>query len=669
MPTVITEGALAARGFGLGASAAGAGNYIEDVFSTWLYTGNGSTQTITNGIDLSTKGGLVWTKNRSNAYSHYLIDSARGSNYLSSNTTTAQASSGSDMVFGTTGYTVGNTTVPLNSSGQTVVGWTFRKQAKFFDVVTYTGTGSARTIAHNLGSVPGCIIIKEYAANAVQWLVYHSGVGPTGSLCLNDTFAADYNIGYFNNTAPTSTNFTLGGSAYGNQNGQSFVAYLFASNAGGFGAAGTDNVISCGSFTVSSGTGSTDVNLGYEPQWLLAKPSTDPGFATDWYLYDTMRGWVNTTDGGNVNRRLNPNLDILETSDKIFQPTATGFTMLNNNVYPGVPITYIYVAIRRGPMKTPTDATKVFSPVIYTSTVSSLNTNIVSDLSIQMQRDNGGQLTEGWTQDRLRGVRGSYHYVLATTSTIQEESGTISGSITNFGLSQYSVGMVSTNQGNSSGGGNTYVDWFFARAPGFFDEVCYTGTSPGSGSYAINHNLGVAPELIIYRQRNGASNWQAGTNFTSTNWRSMLLNFTNAGSQTTYATNDWFAAQPTSTTFTVGWPYYTTGTWVAYLFATCPGVSKVGSYTGTGATQTIDCGFTGGARFVLIKRTDSTGDWYVWDTARGMVSGTDPSLLLNSTAAEVNANSVYTATTGFQIVSTAAGINASGGTYIFLAIA
>ena len=75
------------------------------------------------------------------------------------------------------------------------------------------------------------------------------------------------------------------------------------------------------------------------------------------------------------------------------------------------------------------------------------------------------------------------------------------------------------------------------------------------------------------------------------------------------------------------------------------------------------------SRFVLIKRTDSTGDWYVWDTARGMVSGTDPSLKLNSTAAEVNANSVYTTTGGFQIVSTAAGINASGGSYIYLAVA
>jgi hypothetical protein len=113
------------------------------------------------------------------------------------------------------------------------------------------------------------------------------------------------------------------------------------------------------------------------------------------------------------------------------------------------------------------------------------------------------------------------------------------------------------------------------------------------------------------------------------------------------------------------------GSYIAYLFATCPGVSKVGSYTGTGTTQTINCGFTGGARFVMIKRTDSTGDWFVWDTARGMIPANDPYLLLNSTAAEVTGTDyVDTTATGFEITSTApAAINASGGTFIYLAIA
>ena len=208
------------------------------------------------------------------------------------------------------------------------------------------------------------------------------------------------------------------------------------------------------------------------------------------------------------------------------------------------------------------------------------------------------------------------------------------------------------------------------RAPGFFDEVCYTGD--GTTGRSISHNLGVTPELIILKSRNVAgTNWYVNGPFTtwSLGYPTGFLNLTDqiSGNTTTGIKS------PTSTTFVVNHPNTNStsggGGYVAYLFATCPGVSKVGTYSGTGATQTINCGFTGGARFVLIKRTDSTGDWYVWDTARGMVAGTDPSLLLNSTAAEVNANSVYTTGVGFQIVSTAAGINASGGSYIYLAVA
>jgi hypothetical protein len=219
--------------------------------------------------------------------------------------------------------------------------------------------------------------------------------------------------------------------------------------------------------------------------------------------------------------------------------------------------------------------------------------------------------------------------------------------------------------GNASG--DNYVYEFFTRAPSFFDEVCYTGTN--SGTLTNTHNLGTTPEMMIGKNR--------GAMTSNTNWYVYHKDIVNSGylNLSQAFTDSWRIGNPTSTTFDVRGindspsSLNFSTTYVAYLFATCAGVSKVGSYTGTGATQTISCGFTGGARFVLIKRTDSTGDWYVWDTARGMVSGTDPSLLLNSTAAEVNANSIYTTTGGFQIVSTAAGINASGGSYIFLAIA
>ena len=659
MPTVITEGAMAARGFGFGASGAGAANYIEDVFSTYLYDGTGATQTITNGIDLSTKGGLVWMKSRSAATDHALYDTARGATFdLVSNTTAAQTTQATGLTaFGTTGFSIG-ALAKINTSAATYVSWSFREQAKFFDVVTYTGTGSNTTIAHNLGSTPGCIIVKRTDTTS-DWQVYHSGLTSAAySIQLNLTSAQASATTVWNSTAPTSSVFSVGTSTDVNASGGTYVAYLFASNAGGFGSAGTDNVISCGSFTVSSGTGSTDVNLGYEPQWLLAKPSTDPGYATNWNLYDTMRGWVNTTNAGNVNARLSPNTATAETSDKLLQPTATGFTMLNSNVYPGVPITYIYIAIRRGPMKTPTVGTSVYNAILRTGTgadVTVTGIGFTPDLLVDCNTDATAVEPFRFWFDRLRGLR-----FIASNNTLAEAGST--NSVTGFDVMN-AIKLGTSERTNFSA--LPYINWFFRRAPGFFDEMCYTGTGANTTQ---THNLGVVPELIIVKGRSGATAWQVYSSALA-NTEYLVLNTTAA--KATGATR-WNSTTPTSTLFSLGTATEvntSAETYVAYLFATCPGVSKVGSYSGTGATQTINCGFTGGARFALIKRTDSTGDWYVWDTARGMVSGTDPYLLLNSTAAEVNANSIYTATTGFQIVSTAAGINASGGTYIFLAIA
>ena len=117
------------------------------------------------------------------------------------------------------------------------------------------------------------------------------------------------------------------------------------------------------------------------------------------------------------------------------------------------------------------------------------------------------------------------------------------------------------------------------------------------------------------------------------------------------------AAQPSATTLFLA-NYDSTNQngkyYIAYLFASLSGVSKIGTYTGTGGNVGVDCGFTAGARFVLIKRTDSSGDWYYWDTARGIVGGNDPYLLTNSTAAEVtNTDYIDPLNSGFTVTSSA----------------
>jgi hypothetical protein len=648
MTTVVTRGAASAQALGYASSSA-AVNYVEDVFSTYLYTGNGSTQTITNGIDLSTKGGLTWIKSRTAANLHNLVDTNRGANLaLDSSTTLANwnTASGGVTSFNSTGFSLGNFG-SFNGSGSAFASWTFRKQPKFFDVVTYTGNGANRTIAHNLGAVPGFIIVKCTSTTS-NWPTYHRSLSAGNNLTyLNLTNASTTSSNAWNNTAPTATEFSVGGtSPLTNSNGETYVAYLFAHDAGGFGLTGTDNVISCGSFT-SDASGNADVNLGYEPQWYIKK---NIGGTSNWIISDVMRGWSQST--WNI---LNANTSGAEAAigSAAFpnSPTATGFIERGG----AANATYIYIAIRRGPMKVPTDATKVFAPVNQVVSASNpVTTNFPVDLTIDAYQSNAGN--NRVAIDRLRGSSATSAPVLNPNKTDAEA---------NYGAG-YNFANNTGYIDNFNSVGLNHIYWNFRRAPGFFDEVCYTGT--GSGM-TVTHGLGVIPELIIVKSRSAANVWPVrhaaffGTNDT------LQLESTDAKA----GSGLFGSGTPTSTTFTLGSDSSTTGsgvTYVAYLFATCAGVSKVGSYTGTGTTQQINCGFTSGARFVLIKRTDSTGDWYVWDSARGIVAGNDPYLLLNSTAAEVTSTDyVDTYSAGFEISSTApAAINANGGSFIFFAV-
>ena len=634
-------------------------NYIEDVFSTYLYDGNNTARSITNGIDLSTKGGLVWFKSRNTGGNNYQVDTARGNTkYLTSNATVAQMTFTDALTaFTTTGFNLGVDAAAgdINGTGLNMASWTFRKQPKFFDIVTWTGDADpARTISHNLGSVPGCIMVKE-TGNVRDWVVYHTSTGNTKYLTLNSTSPAGTQS-FWNNTSPTSTVFSVNGDWNAvNGSGRTYVAYLFASNAGGFGAAGTDNVITCGSFT-SDGSGNANVTLGYEPQWVLIK-----GNATGeaWYVTDTMRGMPVTPATNSP--FLRPNSSAAEGSwGSVNGINATGW----NTTGLAASTTYIYIAIRRGPMKTPTDATKVFAPVTYTGngTSQSITAGFPIDLAWFKIRNAATNSFEWF--DRLRGagqdLRSAYTYAEITAST----------EVTSFASNTQVALGASSDTGGTNSSGSTYVLDAFQRAPSFFDEVCYTGTSTAQN---VNHNLGVAPELMIIKRRDSTIDW--GVYSKSIPITQSLLLDTNNAAFTPSAPGYWNGTNPTSSVFSLSTALVVNGvagaTFVAYLFATCAGVSKVGSYTGNGTTQTIDCGFAGGARFVLIKRTDSTGDWYVYDTARGMTTLTDPYLLLNTTAAETaTLGSVTTVTTGFALNSTIlAAINASGGTYIFLAIA
>jgi hypothetical protein len=626
--------------------------YVEDVFSTYLYTGTGASQTITNNIDLATNGGLTWFKNRNNIQSHYLIDSARGiSKVLSSNAAFGQGTDATIVTsYNSNGFTV--QAGDVNASTYTYASWTFRKQPKFFDIQTWTGDGAVgRTLSHSLGSVPRFIIIKRTDATVNSAVTADRGVaGEEYYLNLNTTAAGTQSVsgpaanGYaLINGGSDATNFNVYSGSSGNSavnaSGGTYVAYLFASNAGGFGLTGTDNVITCGSFTTNGSALGQTVNLGYEPQFVITKEVSG---VRDWQINDTMRG----LPVGGQGAYLEPNTSDAEAvGNPTLTLTSTGFFQTGN----GANANYIYLAIRRGPMKVPTDVSKVFAMATAVGTNPAFVSNAVVDMGFNFDKTAAGLFVN---QSRLSGA--NYLNTRGTSGETAEASRTW----------DYMNGMIDSQSPNTNN-----VGYMLGRAPGFFDEVCYTGD--GANTALVYHNLQASPELVIIKRRDTTSNWMVTTLTGGSIVYSMGLNSTSADNASLYQGTAYSAPTYIGVRTGTTLANITGATYVAYLFATLAGISKVGTYTGNGATQTINCGFTGGARWVLIKRADATGDWYVYDTLRGMTVLTDPYTLMNSAAAEVaTLGSVTTVATGFALNSAIlAAINVSAGTYIFLAIA
>ena len=621
--------------------------YVDDVFSVNLYTGSApSATTVVNGINLSGKGGLVWLKVRNQTYPHFLTDTARGVNNVhSSNSTAAQENAGWGVsAFNSNGFTTSGSDGYNNALGNKYLSWTFRKSAKFFDIVTWTGNGTGdRTISHNLGSTPGMIIMKTYGTGN-SWFVYHRGFSnpDTQYQSLNETFGTQ--TGGSLNWNVTSTTFQADANLSANINGETFIAYLFAHNAGGYGPTGTDNIISCGSFSTPA-----TVDLGWQPQWVLFKIT---GQAQDWFIMDATRGFtVDKVGTYNYVQSNNTGAEGVGTSVGLGL-TNTGFS------WPFSGTNYIYTAIRK-PFKPPTVGTSVFKAVSYTGNGSTQTLTAGFPVDGMLVIDKSKTFTLGaFMVDRYRGAG---RQIYANDSTSELTDGTYKELDNN-------VGLTFTGTGNLNGSGYPYIAWFFKRATKFFDVAHYVGTGT---EQIISHNLGAAPEIVIAKDRSAGGQLR-------TYWAPLGSSSYGAlndnGAMQTYS-GIWGTSAFTSTTFRVGTSVdnnVTSNNFIAWLFATCPGVSKVGSYTGTGALQTVDCGFTTGARFVLIKRSDSSGGWYAWDSVRGISSGNDPYLVINEPyATEVtNTNYVDTDSTGFKVTAAApAALNASGGTYIFLAIA
>ena len=633
---------------GTAGGAAADGEFVDNLFAAHFYTGvPGGSATVNTGIDLSgSNEGMIWVKNRYASSLQLLYDTIRGGgNAISPDRTSAQSSqSDGPATFTSNGFTTGS------APSYQHISWTFKSQEKFFDVVTYTGNGTTgQNISHNLGSVPGMIVVKKYDAGVGNWFLYHRSKG-NGYAATMDTTGAFYSTANWDNTDPTSTHFTVKHSD-SNNNGSSYVAYLFAHDEAAFGYRGNNSIIKCDSYTGNGSSNGPDINLGWEPQWLLIKRTNA---TEDWMLFDHMRTsarqdmWLDdqrinltSADGDGAGGDSQPYLNW----------TSTGFKLSSNTAHTnGNGDNYMYVAVRRPDGyvgELPTAGSQVFTPVAGSSGAPLFKTpNHYVDMSLQKNSNYATGSSATWNVvNRLR-----------SNEIVQPDS-----SNAEF-WNQYHVFDYQNGESNFTGGNGIRFSWNWKRYAGF-DVVYYKGTGVQQW---INHSLNQKPEFFVVK----CIEWSSGQ------WRAYhkdlasghVLRFDVNGEL-----NDpsgFGAGDPTSKTqFRVNNDHHTNTSngwqYIALLWSSVDGISKCGSYTGTGYDLTVTTGFS--PRFVIIKRIDANENWFVLDTVRGWASGNDQYLILNSTAQQSSADFGNPVATGFLVKGTSSGSNTSGGTYIYYA--
>jgi hypothetical protein len=283
--------------------------------------------------------------------------------------------------------------------------------------------------------------------------------------------------------------------------------------------------------------------------------------------------------------------------------------------------------------------------------------------------------------DVIRGTGTDKH--LYSSSTVAEGFEPANNNFASFDANGFTLGPTSSVNGMNASGG-TFVAWAWdagsstvtntagtissqvrANTSAGFSVVTYTGTGANT---TVGYGLGVAPSMVIVKRRDAVADWQVRhTSITAAN--SIQLNLTNAAAA---ATTVWNSTVPSSTVFSIGTSTdvnASAGTYVAYCFASVTGYSSFGSYTGNGSADGpfVYLGFR--PAFIMMKRTDTTGNWVMLDNKREGYNVDNDPLYANLTSVEGTDDLVDITSNGFKLRTTNADCNASGGTYIYAAFA
>ena len=345
-------------------------------FQVALYTGTGSNQSITNGGNSNLQPEWVWVKDRSATNDHKITDSSRLANSkpsitLESNTANAEYDDADPMStdsFDSDGFTIG-TNGNYNTNTNTYVAWQWKAnggttttndasatsvgtidsvyQANTtagFSIVTHTGTGANGTIAHGLGVAPNVILLKCRSNAGSSWMMFHTGLGnnaKTLSLDANDAEVTESSPYYsFNNTAPTSTVFSVGAGNTTNGSSRTFVTYCFAEIKG---------YSKFGAYTGNGDNDGTFQFTGFQPSWLMIK-RTDSSTNGNWWIHDTKRDVFNV---GSRTIKADTSAAEVNSSDQYVDLFSNGFKLRNgNNSQNGNTNSYVYMAFAGRPFVT-----------------------------------------------------------------------------------------------------------------------------------------------------------------------------------------------------------------------------------------------------------------------------------------------------------------------------
>ena len=654
---------------------------VDDLFNTVRYNGAQSTAKSVTGVGF--KPDMVIIKNLSGGSSSgvpVLYDSVSGpSRYFQMNFNSAQQYETNRGIssFDDDGFSLASLNwAYANEGGNKYIASCWKKEPYFFDIVEYNGTGSNQNISHKLGCAPSMMWIfqVDYSSGLSNGMssIYHSGFSdyPNDRSSFYDTGSIFNSSNFWNSTAPTSSVFSVGSSDYTNQSGKSYIAYLFAAGQTKFGPEGGECVAGAGTYTQPGGGGA---KIGISPsnwstlydnaRYVLNKKRSGSG---DWEATDSAFGLVTqgayASSGGGMPKMVDYSTSAGVQVEHQVQARALGGNPYGFSTYGGGSSqSYVYYCIVES-QKVPKSGAEVFGAAKGKATLPAVTTGLEQerfDTGVQADMvwrtnptaSSGDDTFMYWT---LRQFNESYLNFGQNWEIRGHHNGyTTEGERFDLGFSK---GFY--EDGANVGNNENFVGWSLKKARHFFATSMWEGNN-GSTRY-VRHNLRKTPEFMWIKCTNSDRRGHLYFDFDSGN-NTYARTFLDEGTATsTYTANDtYLKGLPNAGSIVIGSDSAVntmTSDYVACLFSSCPGVCKIGKYTGTGSNLSIDCGFESAARFIMIKRVDANESWMIWDYVRGIVA---PQTADGSTTYTTAGSHTFTVPAGVNSVSFAA-IGAGG---------